>query len=125
MKCKRFYNDTFPCSLVIVDQPKGVEDVNRVLHRRQILDKDTYLPALDHDPVASVYRLDNQCAVLVIWRTDIEYKEIAHEAVHAATHYCSILGMPVEAGYDEPAAYLVGWVCEKVFSTLELKTEAR
>ena len=52
--------------------------------------------------------------IYVLLRPETTFKIIAHESLHIVSHICLHTGIKGDFCNDEPLAYLLGWVSEKL-----------
>ena len=108
-----YHGDIFPVRLVVAEGFDDSMQLRTALIRRRMIDSDYRLDDRSPCSLASCYLGydDGADAIIALW-SEPSVPLIAHEATHAAVHYCEGLGIEISPYSDEPLAYLVQWVCQ-------------
>ena len=114
-KISTFKGDMFPVTLHLATGFKDAADLNTTLHRKNILGNEFTLNKPKADAATTYFLEAHPHAIIVIW-DEHSLASLVHEAVHAGTYFCKVLGISTSHDEDEPLAYITGWVfrvCEK------------
>ena len=116
---RSFTGDVLPVSIHIGYGYEDTEALSKGLHKKRVLPRSEVLPPREGANATCYFLADAPIAIIALWQ-NISVGVIAHEAVHAASYFCEVLGISTNHDEDEPMAYLVQWVVE---NTLKVPLE--
>ena len=120
-KLVSFYNDLYYFRFYLALFCSKLSQVETLLHKAELLCKDAHLEESHGDAVT--YFL-NENALIVPFDLDsvIDIGLLVHEAVHVANYMCARIGIKLCSDNDEPYAYMVQWLVNKLLDQEDIAT---